>query len=215
MVEKRLNDSLFTHSLSQREIDTAASLAYYGRLKPVEHLQLKNVNLSKVSTEKMASLASSVEEYVYINNVNVCGLASILDQVKCNKLEITDQGLASEEIEALLRAMETRVDEVVIGFCVALKPGLDYIKALTKYSGQGPCGRLVINCDEDTAFKYIEMMEAWATSKSDGWKMMRHHGKGGKGLELVRESMLKRERESSYDRKVKKVRAEEEEKDKE
>ena len=213
MVERRLKLSVLgNNGLELPHIISAAALVYHGRLKSVEHLQLEDVDLSKVL--HLASLASSVTNYVCIKNVGDCDLTAVLTAVKCNKLEITSQRLGREETQALVGVMDSCLNEVEIGFSVALKHGPEDITALTTYSGKGKCGRLVIPCDEDTAFEYMEAMEAWARSNR-GWRLIRHGGHGGKGLELVRESSLVRKRDSSYDRKVKRAKEEEREKEKE
>ena len=192
------------------DIIEAASLAHNGRLKSVEHLQLEDVDLSNVL--HLASLTSSSSSYLVIKNVGNCDLTEVLESIKCNKLEITSQRLGREETQALVRAMESRLDEVEIGFSVARKHGPEDITALLTYSGQGKCGRLVINCDEDTAIKYLGAMEAWVKGNKE-WRLMRQRRDRGEGLELVRECALKRKRESSYDRKVKEAKEKEKEKE--
>ena len=67
--------------------------------------------------------------------------------------------------EALVRAMETRVEVLV---CLGHwgEVILD-IGVLTSYSGEGQCR--VIECYDDTATRYKNQLRAWAHSR--GWRV--------------------------------------------
>ena len=84
-------------------------------LGPVNFVSLRDVDLASVPAEHLASLASCVINDLIINNVSNCDLVSILDSVKCKGLKINRQTLSSEETQALVRAMESRVEVVVLG----------------------------------------------------------------------------------------------------
>ena len=70
---------------------------------------------------------------------------------------ISRQTLSSEETQALVRAMESRVETVTLGDWGDVS--LD-IRALTQYSGQGKCWR--VSCSDDTAVRYREEVNTWA-----------------------------------------------------
>ena len=142
-------------NLPDPEITTAASLAHHGMLGSVQSMRLSDVDLSSVPAEHLASLASCVTRSVSICNVSNCDLVSILDSVKSVELNISRQTLSSEETRALVRAMETGVELVVLGRGGEMS--LD-IRALTQYSGQGKCEW--VSCHY--ADKYREEVRAWA-----------------------------------------------------
>ena len=108
---------------------------------------LSDVDLGSVPAEHLASLVSCVTVYVLINNVNNCDLVSILDSLKCRSLTINSQNLSTEETQALVRAMELRLECGVMG--VTGEVSLD-ITALTQYSGQGKCREVEVVSLEDT-----------------------------------------------------------------
>ena len=144
------------------EITTAASLAQHGLLRSVMWMRLKNVDLASVPAESLASLASCVTRNVDIHNVRNCDIISIMNHVKCEGLSISRQSLSSEETQALVRAMESNVEWVQLGYGDGRWDGeviLD-ITALTQYSGQGKCG--VVKCWYGTADRYREELSSWA-----------------------------------------------------
>ena len=110
------------------EITTAASLAHYGFLRPVEEMRLQYVDLSSVPAEHMASLAACVTDRVIISNVHNFDLINILDNIECQSCYIHGHSLNREESLALVRAMESRVEKVTLG-------GEVDIKVLTQYNG--------------------------------------------------------------------------------
>ena len=122
-------------------------------------MDLRDVDLTSAPAEHLASLAYSVTGYVYIDNVSGCGLVTILDSVNSKELEISNQSLGSEETQALVRAMESRVEQVGLDFKVTLD-----IRDLMEYNGQGKCRE--VWCDSDTADRYKEQLRTWATSRN-------------------------------------------------
>ena len=130
------------------EIITAASMAFNGLLGSVTDMILNEVDLSSVPADHMAALISCVKFHVDIMSVN-CDLLRILDSVKSKVLSINNQRLNSEKTGALVRAMESRVEEVELGEWGDLS--LD-ITALSQYSGQGMCRKLV--CHNEAADNY-------------------------------------------------------------
>ena len=116
---------------------------------------LRNIDIASVPTEHLASLASCVEYSLAINNnVSNCDLGSILGSVKCELLCISNRTLSREETQALVRAMESRVEWVRLGY--SGDESLD-MTALTQYSGHGKC-RFVL-CFDD---RYKEDLSSWA-----------------------------------------------------
>ena len=118
-------------------ISSAANMAHHGMLGPVQEMRLCEVDLTSVSAEGLASLASCVTDCVQIENVRGCGLVTFLDSVKSNQLTISSKSLGSEETRALVRAMESRVEKVHLHGEVKLD-----ISLLIEYSGKGKCGEL-------------------------------------------------------------------------
>ena len=137
------------------EIITLASLAYHCMLGTVESMELDDVDLGSVPVEHLASLVSCVTRFFNIRSVSNCDLVSTLDSVKTEQLSINNQRLSSEETRALVRAMETRVERVLLGG----EESLD-ITALTQYSGQGKCGQ--VEWYGDAADRYREEVTSWA-----------------------------------------------------
>ena len=168
------------HSLS--EIHFAASLAHHGLLVSIHGLRLRDVNLSSVPTQHLASLASCVTWRVDMKDVRGCNLATLFDSLReCKLLWIECQRLGREETQALVRAMETQVEEVQL-YDVTLD-----IEALAEYSGQGRCTSVV--CLRNTVDRYSEALKTWTTSRTDWmwtkyrgnvWKMFRHGSPSGR-----------------------------------
>ena len=169
----------YSYESQLAEITCAASLAHHGLLGSVREIRLCNVDLTSVPTEHLASLASSVTASVTIKNVrgSYYDLVTILDSVKCKRLDIMRQSLDSEETQALVRAMESRVEEVRLIEEVTLD-----IMDLMEYSGQGKCKKvgcywdtkpLMVNIKRNYCFRntkpehrYREQLWTWATIKN-------------------------------------------------
>ena len=98
-----------------------------------------------------------------IENVSGFDLVTILDSVNIKVLHISRQSLGSEETQALVRAMESYVEEVLLLGEVTLE-----IRDLMEYSGQGKCREM--RC-HNTADRYREQLRTWAASKN--WEVTR------------------------------------------
>ena len=150
-------------------IPCTASLAYRGLLCSVENLRLSDkddvVDLSSVPAEHLASLVSIVTRLVEISNVIGCDLVTILDSVESKELDISSQSLGSEETQALVRAMESSVEQVGLS-----QVTLD-IRDLMDYNGQGKCW--FVGCYSDTKDRYREQLRTWTTSRN--WEVTFDH----------------------------------------
>ena len=93
----------------------AASLAHQRLLDSVFMMRMCDVDLTSVPDDQLASLVSCVTNNVHIENVSGCDLVTILNSVKSERLYITRQSLGSEETQALVRVMESRVERVWTG----------------------------------------------------------------------------------------------------
>ena len=148
------------------DIITAARLAHHGLLGSVEYLFLRDVDLSSVPPEHLASLAACVTECVEIGNVSNTDLTSILDKSKSKWLRIFNQNLSTQETQALVRAMR-KVEGVELGI-MGEDVTLD-ISTLVTYGGQGKCKRVTF-C-YGTVDKYGEKVRGWAQAMS--WRVTR------------------------------------------
>ena len=151
-----------------KETTCAASLAHHGILRSVEEMDLSDVDLTSISAEQLASLASCVTGHVHISRVTGCGLVTFLESVKSKELLISSQSLGSEETKALVKAMETGVESVEVRSEVTLD-----IRNLVEYSGQGKCRE--IECSLDTADRYRKHLRPWA--KACNWTVTFHKNK--------------------------------------
>ena len=151
------------------DIRIGASLAHHELLGSVDIMSCHVVNLASVPAEHLASLTSCVTRAVDISNVSNCDIISFLNSVKSEVLRISRQRLSSEETMELLRAMETHVERVELGFWGDMS--LD-INILTQYSGQGKCWEVV--CWDDTGTKYREEVRSWA--EKINWKVTLDNG---------------------------------------
>ena len=142
-------------------IKCAASLAHHGLLGSLHWLSMYSADLSSVPIDHLASLVSSVSVHVAINNVSGFDLITFLDSVKSHALSIRNhrQSLGSEETQALVQAMESHLEKVVLHKGVTLD-----IEALMEYSGQGKCQEVVCYCD--TSDRYKEQLAKWTTSRN-------------------------------------------------
>ena len=149
------------------EVTCAASLAHKGILGAVDYFTLDDINLVSIPARHLVSLVSSATGIVDIQDVR-SGLVTILDNVRCEKLCIDIQSLGTEETEALVQAMETRVGEVVLGD-VTLE-----METLSKYSGHGKCNKVISlgRFREEIRGK----LRSWATTKDWKVKVSSYHG---------------------------------------
>ncbi len=143
----------------------AASLAHQRLLDSVLMMRMCDVDLTSVPDDHLASLVSCVTSNVHIENVSGCDFRTILNSVRCERLYITRQSLGSEETQALVRAMESRVSELELnGGCSTMT--LD-INTLTSYNGLGKCTK--VKCYNNTAHKYRKELRTWARSRN--WRV--------------------------------------------
>ena len=158
-LSKRVQRSHILSNLAP--ITCAASQAHHGLLQPVllMKLWLWDVDLTSVPAAHLASLVSRVMGQAYIKNVSGCNLAIILDSVRSKVLSICKISLGSEDTQALVRAMESHVVEVVLYQEVTLD-----IRVLMEYSGRCICRN--VECYGDTAPRYREQLSTWVRSRS-------------------------------------------------
>ena len=137
------------------EILTAASLAHSELLVSIEAMTLNKVDLGPVPTKHLAALASCVTTEVTVWGAKNFNIISILDNIECEIFGIWCQTLSSEETRALVRAMETRVERVVLWNSIFLD-----ITELTQYSGQGKCRELE-NIDPNFGMRNERELKSW------------------------------------------------------
>ena len=141
-----------------------ASLAHHGLLISVDTVWLYDVDLSPVPAQHLASLASCVRRDLNIVNVTGCDLVSLVSSLKCQQLDINSQRLGREETQALVQAMESGVEKVVL--LLDDEVTLD-MEALAEYSGQGVCR--MVGLYGDTATRYRGELVTWARSRN--WRV--------------------------------------------
>ena len=156
------------HELNTLSLTTcAASLAYHGLLgQRITCLGLFSIDLTSVPTEHLAALASWVTSSCDVSIYNVRGIDmdSFLNSLKCQDFEIYRQILGQEETEALVQAMESRVERVQLQDLVTLE-----METLVTYSGLGRCWGVTVGCcDDDTELWRVNIKEPlknWALSR--------------------------------------------------
>ena len=159
---ERVKKSLKDSPSSLPVVSCAVSLAHHRLLGSVKDMGLRNVDLTSVPAEHLASLVSSVTKHVVIGNVSGCDLVTILDSVKCDWLYIRRQNMGIEETQALVRAMDSGVKNLHLNVGVTLD-----IAWAIRYNGQGKCRK--VECVLDTTRRYREQLRTWATSRK--WKV--------------------------------------------
>ena len=146
---------------NSQDILCASSLAHHGLLGSLEYLGLWQVDLASVPPHRLASLASCVTNCIDIlPSASNIDLVSFLDSINCEELKLTrDYRLEKrEEVQALMRAMETRL------VFVYLRPE-DMMTVLTQYSGRGRCSKLVCDLPDYQASlccKLVNEVKSWA-----------------------------------------------------
>ena len=101
------------------ELANIASLVHHDMIGEVsiKALELWSGNLSTIAPEQLGSLASCVTDTVLIGmDTFIPDLGVLLDKVNSNKIEVClgDETLRTDEILALVRAMQTRVKTVIL-----------------------------------------------------------------------------------------------------
>ena len=149
----------------------AALTHHHHILCKIDSIVLIDVDLSTVPTSHLMSLVSSVTETLLVEDVTGCDLVTLFDLVQCVRIIIKRQILKSEETQALVRAMESRVEKVRLD-----DVELD-METLTEYSGQGSYMVLDYETDEiATDVKNVGKLKTWATENT--W-MLNHHDHHG------------------------------------
>ena len=143
------------------EVSLAAALASRGQVGTVRRLRLVSLPLSSVPAPELGSLARCVRGVDYHLDIDgVTGnLAPLLDNINCTSLSVRNMGLTTADTRALVAAMASRVQEVVLGDVT-----LD-METLARYDGRGVCSRLQLG--GATRWRYRDEVEEWADSR--GW----------------------------------------------
>ena len=142
---------------------TAAQLAQEGYLSSVKYMDIRNKDISEISSDNMAKLTSIVTDRVVIDEMTpVSHLSPILASVQSIGLWLGDMSLSEENTRALVTAMRTRVQYVILGWRVTFDPEL-----LLDYDGQGYCFKLQVW--GDTRTKYGARLIRWAGDKD--WRV--------------------------------------------
>ena len=127
----KIRDKLAIGYLPPPNYQTLAILAHHGILSAVQRLFIDE---DLASVKHLASLASCVTGSLIISHVN-SDLITILDNIQCEReLVICNQSVNSEMTQALVRAMESRVEWVQLGPNMSLD-----LDSITQYSGNGKC----------------------------------------------------------------------------
>ena len=185
-----------THKLeasTSEVISCAASLAHHGLLKSIRQLRIFDVDLSKVPSKHMVSLASCVTVSLHIWNVRGCDMISLLDSVKCRVLEIDEQNLSTEATQALVRAMETRVENAMLGHWREVT--FDIEALTTQYNGQGKCWYITIGMSslssgiEKKLKKWQQLAANWSLESKTSWES-RFMERSASDAVLVRKYLL-------------------------
>ena len=135
----------------------AATLAYRGWIKDVDNMWLQEIDLGTVPIQHLISLLSSVKRTVNIDDeVTGCDLVTILDSLQCQEIRLGCERLGREETQALVRAMESRVEKVFLYNEIELD-----MEALAEYSGQGRCR--VLECKGVTDVTFCYRLMTWAS----------------------------------------------------
>ena len=162
-------------------ISCAASLAHHGLLQSLNHLAMIDVDLRKISSQHLISLASCVTDILDITNVRGCDMIALLDSVNCRVLYIDGQNLRTDDTQALVRAMETRVKNVMLGH--KREVTLD-IEALTQYNGQGKCWYIMMGLSSPSGGRekklrnWLQLVANWSlkTNPSYAYDLIHYPG---------------------------------------
>ena len=159
-----------------------AALAHHKHIQfNLDYIRLQgHVDLGIVPTHHQASLVSSVR-ILRIENVSGCDLVTLLDSVNSEGLVINRQSLGREETQALVQAMESRLEIVMLQTGVTLD-----IETLAEYSGQGVCRKVDLWAASagDTVYGYIEELRNWARTRN--WKVVNDES----GIFEIRSSVI-------------------------
>lgn len=149
-----------------RGVMCAASLAHHRLLDYVGDMRLIDTDLCKVPAKHLASLVSQMTRIncfspsnLRISNVIGCDMVNLFTSLKCDCLRMDGLSLGKEETRALVQAMESQLQRVMILHEVTLD-----IEALVEYSGQGECWMVKLGLLDDD--RYRDKMRAWARTKN-------------------------------------------------
>ena len=148
---------------NQALMSSLACFIHHGYITEVEKMWLRNIDLSEVA--HASALADvTVTSNVWIHNV-VGSIAPIISRIKCPVLRITKMRLCTEDAAALVQAMQTSVEEVLLGV-EGDSPELDMDTLLT-YDGRGPCGKVL--CWGEARERYGDQLATWGENM--GWSV--------------------------------------------
>ena len=153
------------------QVASAAALARQGFLTSVRSLALVDVDISGVPSEDLAKLLECVTESVYIENLRG-DVTSVFSNINSMFLVIDNMSLSPVDTQALVSAMDTRVEEINLHEGVTLD-----LETLTQYDGTGKCGFLRtwnIKCnnwleDQEDDFEEYEKVEKWRAEMHKNW----------------------------------------------
>ena len=134
----------------------AATLAYRGWIRDLDNIWLQEIDLGTVPIQHLISLLSSVKRTVNIGyEVTGLDLVTILDSLQCQEIRLGCERLGREETQALVRAMESRVEKVFLYNEIELD-----MEVLSEYSGQGRCR--VLECKGVREVTSCSQLITWA-----------------------------------------------------
>jgi len=149
---------LITHKPILSEVKQAALLAWEGYLTSLECMNIRNMDITEISSDQMDKLTSIVTKRVMLENItNTVQLSSILASVRSTRVHLLNVELSEEDTRALVTAMRVHLEEVWLENVT-----LD-IQELCQYEGLGKCKELTV-CG-DTRRKYESYLRSWATQK--------------------------------------------------
>ena len=149
-----------------QDLANTASLIYHdilGGEVTIRALNLWNGNLSSIPSEHLGSLASCVTDTVCIGigtGVIIQNLEALIEKVKSEVIEIGRCGktLGSDDILALVRAMQTRVETVIL-----MDDDTEVVKTLLKtYGGKGKCQEVSVMVRDSIETRVEEDMKQLA-----------------------------------------------------
>ena len=141
------------------QVASAATLARQGFLTSVRSLALVDVDITGVPTEDMAKLLECVTGNVYMENLRG-DVTSVFSNINCVVLAIDKMSLSPVDTQALVSAMDTRVDEVHLYKNVTLD-----LETLTQYDGTGNCGFL----RKEDGFGDVHKVIEWVGKMEMNW----------------------------------------------
>ena len=151
-----------------QEIQTAAKLAESGVLPvySLDTLRLENINVDRICTERLKSLASCVNRRLEIVNVDGdANLKQMLENLNIEELYVEKCVWDLYMCEALV--FPSRVETITFGKEMILD-----INTFTEYDGLGKCR--MVKCLGDTATRYKEDLLDWALGIN--WEMYLENG---------------------------------------